>query len=132
MLGAEHDPPQVDIHDPVVHFHRDIGERTGVPDAGHVEHRVDLSKGVEGGGEHRLDLVLLGDVASKRHHCVTELLGGLLFASADVGGEHPGSLPHEGPRRRPSHPRSRAGDDRDLAVQLHHVDPPEGCLSLGE
>src|SRR5262249_19653843 len=65
-------------------------------------------------------LILFRNVAPEGHDVVTELGGRLLLVPADVGREHLGSLAHEHPRRRPRHPRSRAGDDRDLADELRH------------
>ena len=52
----------------------------GAADAGDVEHRVDAPERLERGGEHRLDVGLLGHVAVERHDGVAELGRGVLLA----------------------------------------------------
>ena len=54
----------------------------------------------------------------------TDLGGRVLLGAADVTGHDLGALTDEDLDRRLPHPRSRAGDDRHLAVQETHHMPP--------
>jgi hypothetical protein len=114
--------PQVHGHDPLVLVDIDVTEPGAAADAGDVEDRVHLAERIHRGGEHRFDVGLLRHVCVERHERVAELVGRLLLAAADVGAEDPGPLSNEHPGRCSGHARSRAGDDRDLAVQFSHGD----------
>jgi hypothetical protein len=121
VLGAEQHAAQVDVHHAVVLVHRDLGDGLSTADASDVQHGVDLAEGLDRLGEHGLDLLFLGDVDPERHDGIPELLGRLLLATRDVGGQHLGPFPHEHLGRGPGHARPRPGDDRHLAVQFTHV-----------
>ena len=62
----------------VVLLDRGVGQRTAAPDAGDVEHGVDLAERLHRGGEHRFDVGLLRDVGVERDERVAQLLGRLL------------------------------------------------------
>ena len=104
VLRAEQHALEVDLHDPLVLLQRSVGEHAAAPPTpATLSTASTRTEGVERGGEHGLDLGLVGDVALERHDALAERRGGLLLTSADVDGEHLGAFAHEHLGRCPAH-----------------------------
>src|SRR5580704_12275871 len=68
VLHSEHHPPQVDVHQPVVELHGQVGERAAVGDACHVEYGVHAAELLDRDGHGGLHVSLFGDVAVHREY----------------------------------------------------------------
>ena len=65
-----------------------------------IQHGIDPTERLDGGGEHRLDVGLLRDVTVERHYVLAELVRRLSLPAADISGEDLGAFPHEDLGRR--------------------------------
>ncbi len=128
MLHPQHHSTQVDVHQPVVELHGEVGQGAAVGDAGHVEHDVHPAELLHGGGHGRFDVGLLGDVAVHGENPVPDLGRRVLLGTADVGRHHLGALTDEDLDRCLAHSRTGTGDHGHLPVQQSHHVPP---ASLG-
>ena len=124
VLHTKHHPAEVDVHQPVVELHGQVGERAAVGDAGHVEHGVHTPELLYGRRHQRLDIGFIRDVAMHGEYSPTDLGRRVLFGTADVGGHDPGALTDEDLDRRLGHTRTGPGDHGHLFVQQPHHPPP--------
>ncbi len=125
MAATKHRPAEVDRHDPIPRreVHRDdILVRTVLVERGRiVVEDVETTERLHRVGDHRSDLAVIGDVDVLRARHPTRacdlLDDGIGAVGCDVGDGDTGTFVREAHCRRATDPRSRAGHDRDPALE---------------
>ncbi len=126
VLHAEEDRAEVDGDDLVEHRVVDLGQRNPLElDRRRVDRAVQLAEGRHRAGDEALDVGGIGDVGGDEGRLAARLadqLDGLPAAlGSDIGDGDAGAATGEGEGDRPAHPARRAGDERDLPVELTSI-----------